>query len=235
MPIKKLIDVKKDKGIFYTYVLKSKLDEFIVELEKTVSSAPTEKKFKARELDSKKVEALRFDNIENFEYEALLRRIKIIYDKYKKANSDVIKYPSGRDEPKYKDLVKEKEKFLKDIIENVDIILNELKNYTDDEDVRRIVIDDNMPDRIGKGYDGLIKIVNKRYEEIKDKPTSSKITEMSSTGGGAPAAAQATYTPGSGEGVAQKYAFAPMKKRKDENHDLSKKYKQLFKKEIKDL
>lgn len=70
--------------------------------------------------------------------------------------------------------------------------------------------------------------------------------EMSSTGGGAPAADQAHVTPGSGEGVATKYGYAgaggkKSKKKKDiirkkfaesKEVDLALEYKRLFKKDL---
>ena len=80
------------------------------------------------------------------------------------------------------------------------------------------------------------------------KISKSKVKEISSTGGGAPAASQGTVTPGDGEGVATKYAFGgaggPKAKRKKsilvtkkigkwaESIDLASEYKRLFKKEL---
>ena len=73
---------------------------------------------------------------------------------------------------------------------------------------------------------------------------SKKIKEMSSTGGGAPAADQGHANPGSGEGTATKYGFAGaggtkakrkkglIKKKFAESIDLALEYKRLFKKEL---
>lgn len=73
-----------------------------------------------------------------------------------------------------------------------------------------------------------------------------KVKEMSSTGGGSPAADQGSVTPGDGEGVATKYAFdgaggTKAKRKKGlivkkkigkwaESVDLAKEYERLFKK-----
>jgi hypothetical protein len=57
--------------------------------------------------------------------------------------------------------------------------------------------------------------------------------EMSSTGGGAPAADQGHANVGSGEGMAMKFGFKKKKKKKvieEEVIDLVKEYKRLFKK-----
>lgn len=80
------------------------------------------------------------------------------------------------------------------------------------------------------------------------KISKSKVKEISSTGGGAPAASQGTVTPGDGEGVATKYAFGgaggtKAKRKKSilvtkkigkwaESIDLASEYKRLFKKEL---
>jgi len=112
-------------------------------------------------------------------------------------------------------------------------LISKVTNFTDKLEEQEAIVEDIVTNKIPSDSNLLAELIQKFY--IKNFEKNKKITEMSSTGGGAPAATQATYTPGSGEGVAQKYAFAPMKKRKDENHDLSKKYKELFKKEIKDL
>ena len=70
--------------------------------------------------------------------------------------------------------------------------------------------------------------------------------EISSTGGGAPAADQGQVTPGSGEGVATKYGYVgaggkKSKKKKDlirkkfaesKEVDLALEYKRLFKKDL---
>jgi hypothetical protein len=70
--------------------------------------------------------------------------------------------------------------------------------------------------------------------------------EMSSTGGGAPAADQGQVTPGSGEGVATKYGFGgaggtKAKRKKglirkkfaeSKEVDLALEYKRLFKKDL---
>lgn len=79
---------------------------------------------------------------------------------------------------------------------------------------------------------------------------SKKVKEMSTTGGGAPAADQGHVTPGDGEGVATKYAFGgaggtKAKRKKgilvtkkigkwaeSAEIDLAKEYKRLFKKEL---
>ena len=69
------------------------------------------------------------------------------------------------------------------------------------------------------------------------------VKEMSSTGGGAPAADQAHVNPGSGEGVATKYGFAGKKNKKKKDIvrkkfaeskeiDLALEYKRLFKKDL---
>lgn len=76
--------------------------------------------------------------------------------------------------------------------------------------------------------------------------SKSKVKEISSTGGGAPAAQQGSVTPGEGEGVAAKYAFGgaggtKAKRKKGilknkkigkwaESIDLASEYKRLFKK-----
>ncbi len=81
-------------------------------------------------------------------------------------------------------------------------------------------------------------------QEAKKK----KVKEMSSTGGGAPAADQGTTTPGEGEGMATKYAFdgaggTKAKRKKGilvtkkigkwaESADLAKEYRRLFKREL---
>ena len=65
--------------------------------------------------------------------------------------------------------------------------------------------------------------------------SKKNVKEMSSTGGGAPAADQGHVNPGSGEGVATKYAFGKKKKKKiteTEVIDLMKEYKRLFKKDL---
>lgn len=80
--------------------------------------------------------------------------------------------------------------------------------------------------------------------------SKSKVKEMSTTGGGAPAADQGHVTPGDGEGVATKYGFggaggtkAKIKKgilktktvgkwAESKDIDFVKEYKRLFKKEL---
>jgi hypothetical protein len=78
------------------------------------------------------------------------------------------------------------------------------------------------------------------------KIPKNKVKEMSTTGGGAPAADQGLVTPGDGEGVATKYAFGgaggtKAKRKKGilvtkkigkwaESIDLASEYKRLFKK-----
>lgn len=80
------------------------------------------------------------------------------------------------------------------------------------------------------------------------KISKSKVKEISSTGGGTPAADQGHVTPGDGEGVATKYAFGgaggtKAKRKKGilltkkigkwaESIDLASEYKRLFKKEL---
>jgi hypothetical protein len=62
--------------------------------------------------------------------------------------------------------------------------------------------------------------------------SKKKMKEMSSTGGGAPAADQGHANVGSGEGMATKFGFKKKKKKKviEEDIDLVKEYKRLFKK-----
>ena len=78
------------------------------------------------------------------------------------------------------------------------------------------------------------------------KILKNKVKEISSTGGGAPAAQQGSVTPGEGEGVATKFAFGgaggtKAKRKKGilvtrkigkwaESIDLAAEYKRLFKK-----
>jgi hypothetical protein len=80
------------------------------------------------------------------------------------------------------------------------------------------------------------------------KILKNKVKEMSTTGGGAPAADQGHVTTGDGEGVATKYAFdgaggTKAKRKKGilvtkkigkwaESIDLASEYKRLFKKEL---
>jgi hypothetical protein len=80
------------------------------------------------------------------------------------------------------------------------------------------------------------------------KILKDKVDEMSTTGGGAPAADQGHVTPGDGEGVATRHAFSgaggtKAKRKKGilvtkkigkwaESIDLATEYKRLFKKEL---
>ena len=63
--------------------------------------------------------------------------------------------------------------------------------------------------------------------------SKKSVKEMSSVGGGAPAADQGHANPGDGEGMATKFGFKKKKKKKvteEEVIDLIKEYKRLFKK-----
>jgi len=81
---------------------------------------------------------------------------------------------------------------------------------------------------------------------MSNKKSNKKVKEMSSTGGGAPAADQGHANPGEGEGMATKYAFGgaggtKAKRKKgiivkkfaeSQDIDLALEYKRLFKKDL---